>query len=436
MKHRQRTQGLVLIAVLWVNVLLILLVTMVNMTARLDMHATVQTGQEIQCQWAARAGTEMAIANLKADSQVSDSLDELWSDDEEDYNNLTLGACLVNIRVVDESGKLNLNVATRDQLMALPHMTADVAAAILDWRDRDDNVRQGGAEGGTYQNLTFGYPIRNGPFRTIRELLLVKGVQQRWFYGEDINRNGRLDRNEQDGADSPPDDNRDMTLDPGWIDLLTCCSYVPNTDAEGGQRVNIAKADQNTLQQDLGITASQAKWIVEQRDRNKFKSLGDLINEDSPRRPRDNAHTDGKESEPMDLQTYESIVDKMTLVDQKQIPGLINVNTARREVLEIVFRQADNPRSLADAVIAYREQLAQGLSSVGELLNVSGINVRTFKQVVDQVTVRSNVFWVQSMARARRTGLSATRTVMESIVDRGASPAEFLYCYQGARYNE
>ena len=173
---------------------------------------------------------------------------------------------------------------------------------------------------------------------------------------------------------------------------------------------------------------------MEQRGNNEFKSLGDLINEDSPRQPRDNANTDGQESEPMDVQTYQSILDKMTLADDKQVAGLINVNTAPREVLEIVFRQAGNPRTLAEAVMAYRGTMAYGLSSVGSLLNVNGIDIQTFKQVVDLVTVRTNVFSIQSTARARRTGLSATRTVMETIVDRGASPAQFIYCYQGARY--
>ncbi len=229
-------------------------------------------------------------------------------------------------------------------------------------------------------------------------------------------------------------DDGDSQLDRGWIDLLTCTSYTPNTDAYGSERTNISEADEDALEQNLGITASQAKWIVEQRGEDGFDSLGDLINDDSPRQPRDNANTDGQEAEPMDLQTYRSIVDQITLVEDKQIEGLINVNTARREVLEVLFHEASNPRSVAEAVMSQRSQLAYGFSSVGSLLTIDSIDVATFKQVVDFVTVRSNVFSIQSTARARYTGLSAMRTVTETIVDRGESPVQFIYHTQGARY--
>ena len=39
--------------------------------------------------------------------------------------------------LVDEGSKLNLNTATAAMLEALPHMTPQLAAAIIDWRDTD-----------------------------------------------------------------------------------------------------------------------------------------------------------------------------------------------------------------------------------------------------------------------------------------------------------
>ncbi|MBA7687564.1 hypothetical protein ES703_96028 [subsurface metagenome] len=66
--------------------------------------------------------------------------------------------------------------------------------------------------------------------RTIRELLLVRGVTGRLLYGEDTNQNGQLDSNERDGDRSPPDDNEDGRLDKGLIEYLTCYSYDKNVD--------------------------------------------------------------------------------------------------------------------------------------------------------------------------------------------------------------
>src|SRR5262249_8409208 len=57
--------------------------------------------------------------------------------------------------VTDETGRINLNALMKldssgkvahDMLMLLPNMTEDVANAILDWIDSDDETRSNGAE--------------------------------------------------------------------------------------------------------------------------------------------------------------------------------------------------------------------------------------------------------------------------------------------------
>ena len=80
-------------------------------------------------------------------------------------------------------------------------MTDEIAAAIIDWIDQDDNT-ESGAETDYYATLDPPYAAKNGPFDTIEELLLVKGVTPEILYGEDANRNGVLDPNENDAADS------------------------------------------------------------------------------------------------------------------------------------------------------------------------------------------------------------------------------------------
>src|SRR5262245_42031220 len=65
--------------------------------------------------------------------------------------------------VIDESGKINLNAllqidssgrVAHDMLMALPNMTQEIADAILDWLDPDDEPRANGAENSYYQALS------------------------------------------------------------------------------------------------------------------------------------------------------------------------------------------------------------------------------------------------------------------------------------------
>src|SRR5262245_1060797 len=131
--------------------------------------------------------------------------------------------------LVDEASKLNLNTATLEMLQNLPRMTPELAAAIIDWRDSDDNVAEGGAESQTYLRRNPPYRSKNANFESVDELRLVFGAYLDILYGEDANLNGILDPNENDGDTSPPSDNRDGRLDPGILDYLTVYTRQPAT---------------------------------------------------------------------------------------------------------------------------------------------------------------------------------------------------------------
>ena len=58
----------------------------------------------------------------------------------------------------------------------------ELAAVIVDWRDRNDSIHQGiGAESEYYQSLKPSYRCRNGPFQSIGELRLLKGFKDSWI---------------------------------------------------------------------------------------------------------------------------------------------------------------------------------------------------------------------------------------------------------------
>ncbi|MEZ6087980.1 MAG: type II secretion system protein GspK [Pirellulaceae bacterium] len=85
----------------------------------------------------------------------------------------------------------------RDLLMGLPNMTEDVADAILDWLDEDDEQRDFGAEYDYYNSLPTPYNPRNGAIDSVEELLLVRVVTPELLFGADTNRNGIIDPVEQ-----------------------------------------------------------------------------------------------------------------------------------------------------------------------------------------------------------------------------------------------
>jgi Type II secretion system (T2SS), protein K len=171
----------------------------------------------------------------------------------------------------DESSRLNLNTlltidqllpgASRQLLMALPGMTEDVADAILDWMDTDDQPREYGAEVDYYSGLNPPYAPKNGPLETVEELLLVKGVTPLLLFGADINRNGQLDPHEfqqaeQTGASTDPETFR------GWSAFLTLYSMEWNVNPLGKPRVYLNTNDLNKLVEDLVAVQMPEDWIT------------------------------------------------------------------------------------------------------------------------------------------------------------------------------
>jgi type II secretory pathway component PulK len=170
--------------------------------------------------------------------------------------------------VTDESSKINLNALLlldnnkgevgRKILMGLPNMTEDVANAILDWLDADDTPRTSGAENETYSALSPPYRCKNGPFDSLEELLLVRGMTPQLLFGNDKNRNGIIDSDEDAGTG---------TVDLGWQAYLTVYSREVNVDSTGKVRININDKDLLATADKLNTAVGQelADYIVAYR---------------------------------------------------------------------------------------------------------------------------------------------------------------------------
>jgi type II secretory pathway component PulK len=439
MKKRFNKNGLILVAVLWIVVLLTLIVTSVTSTSRLNLKLSLGSVSTVQCKWAARAGTETAEAILNEDLKNSDTLLDIWSDNPEEFNDVPLGDCRFTVRIFDEAAKLNINTATKEQLLSLPNMTEQIADAIIDWRDSDDSQSPNGAETGFYENLPFRYRIRNGVFRTVRELLMVKDVTEQLLYGEDTNLNGRLDSNEKDGDKSPPNDNGDNILDKGWIEYLTCYSYETNVDADGNQRININQANEQQLTQSLGLTQPQARAIVNNRRNNQYSSIVDLIDPNNARQStggtsgRSSGTSGSAASEPMDIATFTSIADKITVDSQQQAIGKVNINTAPEIVLAALLGGNDRAYQIADNIVNYRISLPDGMTGIADILNVSLMDTATFRTIEGSITVRSNVYMIRSSASFVSAAASGGETVLQTevVVDRNSWPVQILSWYEG-----
>ncbi|MBL8851482.1 MAG: general secretion pathway protein GspK [Planctomycetaceae bacterium] len=163
------------------------------------------------------------------------------------YENDSTGT-RVRAGLIDESAKLNLNAISSFELdedqeqllmMNIPGMTEEIADAILDWIDEDDDQRISGAENDDYESLSPPYTARNAAIESLDELLLVQGMTPLLLYGEDANRNGLLDPNENDADATLPLDNGDGLLDPGLAAYFTVDSLESNLQPDGSDKIDV-----------------------------------------------------------------------------------------------------------------------------------------------------------------------------------------------------
>lgn len=169
--------GIALVLVLWLLALLTALVATFAVTARTEQMQARHLRFGIEARYAALAGLELAVARmLQPDS------DRRWIPDGREYLTVFEGAEL-RLRVQDESGKLDINVADAATLTRFfealgeePERAQRLAGAIVDWRDPDDMVHLHGAEAPEYAAAGLPYGPKNQAFATLGELQQVLGM--------------------------------------------------------------------------------------------------------------------------------------------------------------------------------------------------------------------------------------------------------------------
>ena len=470
MRRSSNERGLSLVATLWILTILSVLATQLLHSIYLERRVQANFADRTKYHFAAKAGFEHTIAMLRGDRTPFDSLGEDWAATIEDgiEDNMSDGALLTyRVDISDESSKVNINTAELDTIQRL--------LDLLGY----ENVQS------PTQSLADSI-VASRPFRTVRDIAKAPGMTTTLLYGRLQPTVGGLTMDETETQNIP-----------GLIEFTTVYSVDTNTDAGGQNRLNIRNAESQQLIQLRGnnnqpvFSQGEADSLIQQRD--SIENIGDVLNlkavsEQTFNSIRDKIRTDGGEggegavninsADANQLQTldgidegianriidhrnsqgnfqnvdaikdvnlittneFKGIVDKISTTDDEILNGLINVNTASLEVLQLLPGMDE---SKAQAVITRREaepensQQTQAQSQdeiegnpftdVGQLLDVEGIDADTFQQIAGLVTYRSHGFLVEA------AGIDARgRTIASCIgvVDRTGQAVTVKYWRQ------
>ena len=175
-----RNRGAALLLVLWLLLLMAGLVSVFALGARTEALQGGALRAQVAGRHAAEAGIEVAALRMSAPDA-----NQRWVPDAR-ANSFRFEDYQIEVRVQDEAGKFDLNVADVGQLAILMRILGveegrarALAGAIQDWRDPDDLLAPGGgAEDRDYAAADLPYGAKDQPFTTLSELQQVLGMDE------------------------------------------------------------------------------------------------------------------------------------------------------------------------------------------------------------------------------------------------------------------
>jgi general secretion pathway protein K len=264
--RRANEHGVALIITLWIFIFLFVVAFNFSAVVRDEADAAHRFDQDTQGYYLAVAGFQRGIYEFLMQSQgavvqpqepqqrkdnPAGFFDGTWRDEE-------IGNGISRFRLLDESGKVNLNRSDEAMLRRIftnigieePVMST-IVDSILDWIDPDDLHRANGAENDYYQSLSPSYSAKNGPFDSVEDLLWVRGVTPEIFFGSDGEAGSGRGRHV------------------GLKQIFTIDSPI--------DRVNLRTAPAEVIHAVLGLTLEKSRAFIEERKKLSEKTINDLL---------------------------------------------------------------------------------------------------------------------------------------------------------------
>jgi general secretion pathway protein K len=168
-----------LVLVLWILSLLTIMAGSFALTMRRE--SAIVAGIKDSAGAIAQAEAGIAFAELML---LNPEQDKRWRADGNIYQ-VDFGETIIRIKMVSESGKIDINKAGLPLLQALfakspadEEQQGKLVGAVLDWRDPDDLVNLNGAEKDQYKKEGLKYGPRNKPFQAVEELQMLLGMDE------------------------------------------------------------------------------------------------------------------------------------------------------------------------------------------------------------------------------------------------------------------
>jgi general secretion pathway protein K len=277
------SRGVALIIVLWVVVILSVIALEFSYSTRIETDLTRNFFDGQKAYFGARSGIERAIKEIlryrKAAPLFKDDKEEpLWSLIGKP-NQFDMGDINIFVVIEPENARININDISKEYLRAIilnMGLTEEAANTIidslLDWQDGDNLHRMKGAEKDYYQELDTPYQPTNSGIEILEELLLIKGIDKKLFYGEEA-----LPAI-SDFVSEEDDEEKEFRLTNGLSSIFTVYSEESLKKDEKQSKININSASLGVLMCLPLMDEGAAQAIIDARKEAPIINVADLVN--------------------------------------------------------------------------------------------------------------------------------------------------------------
>lgn len=228
-------KGFILIVVLIIIGMLIAVSSEFLMTAQTNIRYMQKSSDRLKALSLAESGIQLSLYILEADKKGFptemitgkssdkniDCYNDIWA---LDLPSLSIGDGSVKLAITDQNSKINLNALSTPVVARTPYyqivekfllnwnISTKLTDSIIDWIDVDDSRSSYGAESSDYYlSLPNPYTTPNTGMLSIEDLLLVKGITPRIFYGIKTNIEQENDKKNKDNDNDEIDNNKGNT---------------------------------------------------------------------------------------------------------------------------------------------------------------------------------------------------------------------------------
>jgi general secretion pathway protein K len=176
------SRGAALLFVIWASAMLALIIGGYALIAHVEYLQARNLFDTTRARYFAEAGLHRVILEMRLPDPMA-----RWIADGRSYR-FELDDAEIELQIVDESGKLDLNIADEMTLVNFlrgkgleEEEATGLAQAIMDWRDPDDLAMPFGAEDDDYRRAGYPYGAKDAYFDTVAELQQVMGMSYELF---------------------------------------------------------------------------------------------------------------------------------------------------------------------------------------------------------------------------------------------------------------